>query len=47
MLKNGKIGYAYYRLGSNLNGLVLEKRSINKDKDPPFLLNKYFLTQDQ
>lgn len=46
-LKHGKVGFAYHKVDSILNGLVLEVREINQHKDNPYLLNKYLLTYDR
>ncbi len=44
-LKHGKIGFAYDKKGSHLNGLILEVREIDKDKSTPYLLNKQLLSR--
>jgi len=47
ILKHGEVGFAYARDHSEINGLILQRRSINKEVDNPYLLNKFLLTRNK
>lgn len=45
VMRRGKIGLAYRKKGSKLNGTLVDTISIDSESSPPELLNKYLLVR--